>query len=389
MVSFWPWKREDNSPASFEKILSALAEKISKSQSQLDSRRLRGRRVKALWTLYSSFAYLVVFVIALLVIGWKDLTVLEYTGLAGSPLIIYLIRSGITRYYEYRVESIARRLEEQQAERTKTIDKLKAATRYNSTQELLEKYGGVPPKPAAPKRTNSVKKTPKNKDAQPPRTSMGPPATANIPRPNQIPSQPSTPQPLGARTPPSFIAPSPSPVAAQSEPGPAEFAPNAFSGPSQYAQGQYAQSGEFVSQGHWYDRVLDILLGEDETNPKNRMALICQNCRLVNGQAPPGTKTLADLGKWRCYGCKTLNGVDEAAKAVQEMKEKIQETKLNQEVISEPEDKSTEDPEDTPGSEDIEHDEPALKDAEDSEEEKVEVKPKRGRPKSNRKKHNL
>ncbi|QSZ37302.1 hypothetical protein DSL72_009396 [Monilinia vaccinii-corymbosi] len=386
MVSFWPWKREDNSPASFEKTLSALAEKISKSQSQLDSLRLRGRRVKALWTLYSSFAYLVVLVIALLVIGWKDLTAWGYTGLAGSPLVIYLIRSGITRYYEHRVESIAHRLEEQQTERTKTIDKLKAATKYNSTQELLEKYGGAPSKPATPKRTNSVKKTPKNKDAYPPRTSMSPPATANIPRPDQMPSQPLTPQPLGVRTPPSFNAPSPSPIASRSEPGPAEFAPNAFSGPSQYAQGQYAQSGEFVHQAHWYDRVLDLLLGEDETHPKNRMALICQNCRLVNGQAPSGTKSLEDLGKWRCFGCRTLNGVDEGAKAVQEMKERIQETKLKGEITSEPEDKSTEDPEDTPGSEDTEHDEPSVKDEEDSEEEKVEVKPKRGRPKSDRRK---
>ncbi|ESZ93073.1 hypothetical protein SBOR_6548 [Sclerotinia borealis F-4128] len=387
MVSFWPWKREDNSPASFEKTLSALAEKILRSQSKLDSRRLRGRRVKALWTLYSSFAYLVVFVIALLVIGWKNLTVLEYIGLAGSPLIIYLIRSGITKYYEYRVESIAHRLEEQQVERIKTIDKLKAATRYNSTQELLEKYGGAPPKPAAPKRTPSVKKTPKNKDAQPQRTGMGPPATANIPRPNQIPSQPSTPQPLGSRTPPSFIVPSPSPIAPRSEVDPAEFAPNAFSGPSQYAQGQYAQNGEFVPEGHWYDRVLDLLLGEDETHPKNRVALICKSCRLVNGQAPPGTKTLADLGKWRCFGCRTLNGEeDEAAKAVKEMKERIQDTNVKDEVTSEPEERSTEDPEDTPDSEDIEHNELSVKDEEESEEEKVEVKPKPGRPKSIRKK---
>ncbi|KAI9649248.1 hypothetical protein NHQ30_001816 [Ciborinia camelliae] len=392
MVSLWPWKREDNSPASFEKTLSALAEKISKSQSQLDSRRLRGRRVKALWTLYSSFAYLVVFVMALLVIGWKNVTALEYTMLAGGPLIIYLVRSAITKYYEYKVESITHRLEEYQAERTKTIDKLKAATKYNTTQELLEKYGDASPKPATPKRNLSVKKTPKNNDAQHPRTSMGPPATANIPRPNQIPSQPSTPQPpipqpLGNRTPPPFISPSPSPIAPRIEPGPSEFAPNAFSDSSHYAQGQYAQSGEFVSAGHWYDRVLDLLLGEDETHPKNRMALICQNCRLVNGQAPPGTKTLADLGKWRCFGCRTLNGQeDEAAKAVQEMKERIQEKKGKEDITSEPEDKSTEDPEDTPGSEDIDQDEPAVQGEEESEEEKVEVKPKRGRPKSNRKK---
>lgn len=141
-----------------------------------------------------------------------------------------------------------------------------------------------------------------------------------------------------------------------------------------------------MSEGHWYDRVLDLLLGEDENNPKNRMALICQNCRLVNGQAPPGTKTLADLGKWRCYGCRTLNGVDEGAKAVQEMKERIQETNTKEEFTSEAEDKSTEDPEDTPGSDDIEHHEPVVKDNEDLEEEKVEGKAKRGRPKSNRKK---
>ncbi|PQE30162.1 lunapark protein [Rutstroemia sp. NJR-2017a WRK4] len=382
MVSIWPWKREDNSPASFEKTLAALADKISKSQALLESRRLRGRRVKALWTLYSSFAYLVVFVIVLLVIGWKNLSALEYTGLAGSPLVIYLIRSGITSYYNYRVESIARRVEEQQAERAKTIDKLKAATRYNSTQELLEKYGGVPPKPAPPKRTPSVKKTSKDKPSQPARVNMGPPATANIPRPNQIPSQPSTPQPLMSRTPPPpFNAPSP--AAARGEPGPPEFAPNAFSAPPQFAQGS-----DLHREGHWYDRVLDLLLGEDETLPKNRTAMICQNCRLVNGQAPPGTKSLAELGKWRCYGCRAWNGEeDEAAKAVKEMKEIIQETKASEPFTSGSEHHSTE-PEDTPGSEDLEHDEPAIhiKNEDDSEEEKVDVQPKKGRPKSTRKK---
>jgi hypothetical protein len=99
----------------------------------------------------------------------------------------------------------------------------------------------------------------------------------------------------------------------------AEFAPNAFSAPPQYATGADINMG-----GHWYDRVLDLLLGEDETSPKNRIILICQNCRLVNGQAPPGTKSLAELGKWKCFGCGQLNGEeDEGAKAVQEMKELI------------------------------------------------------------------
>lgn len=80
------------------------------------------------------------------------------------------------------------------------------------------------------------------------------------------------------------------------EPG---FAPNAF--PSQ---------GQFIEQPHWYDRLLDVLLGEDEMQPRNRMAMICSSCRLVNGQAPPGIKTPEELGRWRCGSCGAWNGVE-------------------------------------------------------------------------------
>ncbi|OWO98019.1 hypothetical protein B2J93_8244 [Marssonina coronariae] len=328
MVSLWPWKSDHNSPASFEKSLILLSEKISKSQFHLDSLRQRGRRYKALWTLYTSFAYVLCTVVMLLVVGWKNWGALEYTTVSGSPVLIYLVRNGITAYYTFRTDSVTQRLDDQQAERTRTIEKLKAATKYNSTQELLEKYGGVPPKPkkaAAPK----TPKVPKQSS----RTLTGPPATANIPRTEQISSQPPNPQPVPQKSPPQHLFPSPystpqaqAPKAQPAPAGPAaqaaqaEFAPNAYSFPP-----QYAQSTEHVVGGNWYDRVLDLLLGEDETSPKNRAVLICQNCRLVNGQAPPGTKNLSDLGKWRCFGCGSTNGEeDEAAKAVQEMKGRIE-----------------------------------------------------------------
>lgn len=87
------------------------------------------------------------------------------------------------------------------------------------------------------------------------------------------------------------------------EPG---FAPNAFS----------STSTQYVEQSHWYDRLLDVLLGEDETQPKNRLALICSTCRLVNGQAPPGIKTLEELGRWRCGNCGAWNGEESEAKKV-------------------------------------------------------------------------
>ena len=95
----------------------------------------------------------------------------------------------------------------------------------------------------------------------------------------------------------------------------AEFAPNAF-GAAELTR-QYSISTANTSvQTHWYDRILDALLGEDETQPKNRLAMICSECRLVNGQAPPGTRTIEDVGRWRCGDCGAWNGKENAKEEV-------------------------------------------------------------------------
>jgi len=106
MVSLWPWRvrlpilidsenwsladsnqSEDASPASFEKTLSALSEKITKAQLQLDILNQRSRRLVALWTLYTSFAYILCTIILALVVGWRNWKAVEYTAVAGSPLM--------------------------------------------------------------------------------------------------------------------------------------------------------------------------------------------------------------------------------------------------------------------------------------------------------------
>jgi endoplasmic reticulum junction formation protein lunapark len=224
---------------------------------------------------------------------------------------------GISSYYTFRIDSVTRRLEEQQAERAKTIDRLKAATKYNSTQQLLEKYGGEPPQESTKPKLKGQGTSARENQDQPQRTRMNPPATANIPR-NQSVEPQSLPQPLTPNSSPNMAPPSvPStPVSSGIQPGPPEFAPNAFS-----AMPLYNHNTESNTDGKWYDRILDLLLGEDETSPKNRIVLICQNCRLVNGQAPPGIKRLQDVGRWRCIGCGEWNGIeDEGAKAIKEMK---------------------------------------------------------------------
>ncbi|KAL3262974.1 hypothetical protein ABHI18_002259 [Aspergillus niger] len=334
MVSLWPFRAEDTSPASFEKALAALSTKITRATTRLDLHRQHARRFKALWTLYTTFAYLLYSIIIALVLGWQNWGITEYGAIIGGPILIYLIRTISTRYYDYRITKTQAYLDDLHKQREKTIEDLKTATRWNSTQQLLEKYGGESPKPA---RSNSVKsgdakrnKSEGAKRKQPSqqqqqhvqRTGIPPPPTANIRRP--APQQfPSSPQP-----------PSTPPVAFQHH----QQSPHVFPGQQQLQQQQQQQSApnmnvgleepgfapnafsststQYVEQSHWYDRLLDVLLGEDETQPKNRLALICSTCRLVNGQAPPGIKTLEELGRWRCGNCGAWNGEESEAKKV-------------------------------------------------------------------------
>lgn len=213
-------------------------------------------------------------------------------------------------FYSYRIGGLEASLKEHQAERAKTIQKLKDMTKYDSTLELIEKYGGTEGAPHsgrkkksdaddAAKGTRSVPRAPAT--GTPSRTTMPPPPTANIQRASPATQAPGTPLP------PQDTSPRPS-SAASLDPG-AEFAPNAHQPPQLVRP-----------ESHWYDRLFDTLLGEDETAAKNRIALICHSCRLVNGLAPPGTKTLAGLGVWKCMACGAANGeVDEGRKIVREV----------------------------------------------------------------------
>ena len=108
MVSFWPWKvcypclqldalikclkGDDNSPASFEKILSNLSTKIAETSNRLDGLRQRSRRLKVLWTLYAGFAYLLCAIILTLVLGWRKWGLVEYTAVAGGPVMYRTFR---------------------------------------------------------------------------------------------------------------------------------------------------------------------------------------------------------------------------------------------------------------------------------------------------------
>ena len=230
---------------------------------------------------------------------------------------IYAVRAVGDTWYQYRISRTQDSLDDLQKARDKTIEKLKEATRYNSTLKLLEKYGRESPRlPSTPeegpregshqlKKQNTPNRTPSHPGQ---RTGLAPPPTANIRR-NLSVSHPSTPV-----TPPPYPRPQTSqgfgPSGAPATPPPPQpeepgFHPSAFPPAHQYNQ---------PHSPRWYDRILDVMLGEDETLPQNRLALICQRCRLVNGQAAPGVKTLEEVGRWRCGGCGAWNGVETVGK---------------------------------------------------------------------------
>ena len=323
MPSFWPFsKGDENSAASFEKALSQLSTKITKASAQNDHFRQKQRRYKVLWTLYTSFAYILVALILTLVTGWDKWGPTEYSALAGGPVLIFGVRTALDAYYNYRISHSQNHLNELHKQREATIERLKSATKYNSTQQLLEKYGGTPrkrqPSPQPPKKRKSEGLQSNQSTPQGGRTGFAPPPTANIP------GRPPPPGPLTPDgTPLVAQAAKPPPQAGgalQSQDKPAgpseEFAPNAFSGPSRPPPVRQPSSQYATDSPKWYDRILDLVLGEDETQARNRIALICKNCKLVNGQAPPGVRTLEEVGKWRCSSCQAWNGVESEEKKI-------------------------------------------------------------------------
>ncbi|GAB7363638.1 hypothetical protein MBLNU230_g4208t1 [Neophaeotheca triangularis] len=325
MVSFWPFRGDDTSAASFEKALSQLSDRINKASSQNDNLRQHQRRFKALWTLYSGFAYILIALILVLVTGWEQWGPVEYSSVSGGPVLIFGVRTTLDTYYNYRISKSQAHLNHLQKQRETTIEKLKAATKYNSTQQLLDKYGGTPAKkrgsspPAGGKRKVSSQQS-KQQLQNIPRTGFAPPPTANIqgrpPPPGMAPPNAAPPMPN-----PNSNTMGASPVTPEQAPT-EEFAPNAFPA-STRPPAPRAPPSQYAADGpKWYDRILDVVLGDDETQAKNRIALICDECKLVNGQAPPGARTLEDVGRWRCSSCHAWNGVESEAKQImQQMRE--------------------------------------------------------------------
>ena len=249
----------------------------------------------------------------------------EYTDLCAS-CSIYLVRRLLDFYYGRRISSAELRLEELQLEQRSTIEKLKAATQYSTTQSLIEKYGGTttgvsltPPKQENKKTPQAARPMPR----QPPqqqqqRQQQQQPRAIGVPllSPDQIRVQQQLLAQQMAGIPPQSGQVKPVQPQSQPQPQPQPQPPRApqLRQPPTPARTLHMQAHtqppsqqhlhpEEASTPQWYDRLLDVVLGEDETSAKNRFALICKNCRMVNGLAPPGARSLDEMDEWGCARC--------------------------------------------------------------------------------------
>ncbi|KAK6532276.1 hypothetical protein TWF281_006468 [Arthrobotrys megalospora] len=339
MVSLWPFGGQDNSPDAFEKKLSSLATQILDLEKRLIRLRARGRRIKGLWTLYTLIAWVIYASILTLVVRLENANVYHLGVLGGSPFVVYVIRQSIKRYYEWRVHNVETSLETYREQQKETIEKLKAVTKYDSTQALLDKYtktatatGAEPVPPPIPQgngpnqaRTGSQPNTPpgtlRKRHGSAQKAQKG---NAVGSSPHQLQTEqrhddrPGT--PLIHEIPPHELLPP--------EGFPPDIIPPHMMGGLPPVMG--LPMGQFMPpppeeprQPQWYDRFLDVLLGEDEMSAKNRYALICSNCRQVNGLAPPGTTNVEDI-RYICGRCGAENGKPEVKELIGKVAEEQQ-----------------------------------------------------------------
>jgi len=245
----WFSKKSDD----YENVLSKLAESIDKKKAQLADIRLRERRTTLLFTLYSFFlwvAYTAAWYLELLPRSWGTtdvLKVLKALPVGAVPVIIVFIRRLVQMFYSWRASSEEAALKKLLTEQKGKIAEIKKKTNYDSTRNLLEKYGETSARPDQPS----------------PLRQRGPPGA--LPG-----NQPSTPlRQLG--TPPAGTPPGMTPP----RPLPPYLRPSGSNLPPPQTR-------------KWYDTLADALLGPDEqAASREKYALICAKCFNHNGLVAP------------------------------------------------------------------------------------------------------
>ncbi|CAG86926.2 DEHA2D07392p [Debaryomyces hansenii CBS767] len=274
MGVFGIFKSKGFDPDTFEKELTQLTRQISNTQSQIYSLKGKSKR----WVFSLSKIFLTTYALILVYIYQKVprspiarnkiVNFIESQSndqlmvLVGFPVVGYLIVYLINSIFRLSVGRREKRLQTLKKKHSLKIEELKKITNFNTTNELLNKYGN-----------QDVRK--KSKDE------TGNKATAEkqVGASRQI---------------------------------------NSANAQQQQQQQQIIKRLQSLQENPpvqkprtFQDRVLDFIVGSDNNEAiENRYALICKQCLTHNGLAPPGSTNPFKVS-YICPNCGFLNGETE------------------------------------------------------------------------------
>jgi endoplasmic reticulum junction formation protein lunapark len=248
--------------------------------------------------------------------------VLSFHGNTNSR--VYGARRAVGWWYTRKIDREVETKEILKTRLEEKIEELKEKSDYYNTQQLLKRFDSKSaPRPSLP---DTLRESPPQQQRHPQHQSssndirQNPTVDTLRQRGNSRSSLPPLPPPI---TPATFAVPPPVP-AQQNIP---QFHPSAFSPPPSPILPVQQQPKTFL------DRVLDLLVGEDENAADRRYALICRHCRAHNGLAPPGER--AEEVGYLCGRCGGWNGPEPNTQShkTQTAKEQKAESNTEEEAV--------------------------------------------------------
>lgn len=311
MVKWLWWKRGPN----YEEELPRLADQIKQYSAKLITVRASHRRWKGITVLTLLLAYIIELCYYVL-LGSSSTSVVynnhsklpvpsqwRYVHVVAGPVVAYLIYTTLSRALGWRERRLTAALGQLKQRHRSLINEYKKKINFDQIQKLVQEPN------------QELENTPHNK-RQPNARRQTPAPTASKP-PNASNAQATTTTGAAPDAPPQSI----------SGTNPAAGAPISTTSYLNTHAPQNTLNGQFSNQlnqggvlhgdianfaplpiyhSTWIDRVMDLILGENEQSPTQRYALICGNCHVHNGLAPFG-KT-ADEMTYICPVCGTHNG---------------------------------------------------------------------------------
>ncbi|KAG4304753.1 hypothetical protein PORY_001806 [Pneumocystis oryctolagi] len=272
MKNIWNLFKKDSSTNSYERILSQLAMEINHHESRLSTFRLRSIRVKRLFTLYCTLLYFIYFLIWILFYMRKTQDIekwlLRFSILIVSLFCIYFGRIIFTTYYTKMISSEESNLELLRAKQHEKVEELKAKTNFYSTQSLIDRYSNS--QKNTPEKSNMSLLDLSDSEKKAPKYSYSP----NFESPLLSTFQSSNQQNQFSNLRSRYV--------------------NNNTNKSFYESFPMTSNTSFPIRDHikssqdnsFISRILNFIIGPDETSPENRYALICKNCGIHNGLAP-------------------------------------------------------------------------------------------------------